>query len=319
MRTKREPWQLFQSFKRVCLLLVFLAAAGCGGRSETTTPTMPGTSSAPTPKNSTVEAIPTLTLSPTSTPTPEPLAAIVNGEPITMAEFTAELGRYQRAKGDETGTNLATEGMTEESIVIQALIDQVLLSQGAEKGLFVLDNETLESRYAQLSVQTDLPSWLKENGYTENSFRLALARSIKGAWMRDKIVAEVPESVEQVHARQILLYNSEEANQVYTNLQAGADFDRLAAAYDPTGLGDIGWFPRGYLTELAVEEAAFSLQSGEMSTIVETRLGYHIIKIIERDPERLLEPDALFTLQAQAVSHWLEETRAQSEIEVQVP
>lgn len=319
MLTKRESWVSIQTWIRACFLLIFIFAAGCGGGRATPAPTNPGTPALQTTVESTSGVKPTDTPPPTPTPTPEPLAAVVNGEPITMAEFSAELGRYQHAKEAQSGTNLATEGVTEESIVIQSLIDQVLLSQGAEKENFVLDDTSLEAHYEDLEAGADLSTWLAANGYTDQSFRMALARSIKGAWMRDKIIDDVPDGVEQVHARQILLYNAEEANQVYANLQAGTDFDRIAAAYDPTGLGDLGWFPRGYLTEPAVEEAAFSLQAGEMSAIIETRLGFHIIKVIEREPERLLEPDALFTLQAQAINQWLEITRAQSDIEVLVP
>ncbi len=49
---------------------------------------------------------------------------------------------------------------------------------------------------------------------------------------------------------------------IYTHqLQAGADFATLAYRYDPLTGGDLGWFPRGVLTQPAVEEAAFSLQT----------------------------------------------------------
>ena len=222
-------------------------------------------------------------------------------------------------KESATGTNLATEGVTEESIVLQSLIDQVLLAQSAVQADYVLDEATLNDRFAALAAQTDLLAWMTENGYTEESFRNALARSIQSAWMRDQILTGVPHAQEQVHATQILLYNSEEANQVYSDLQAGADFDRLAAAYDPIGRGDIGWFPRGYLTEPAIEEAAFNLQPGEVSPIIETRLGFHILKVTGRDPERMLEPEAYLALQAQALQRWLDDARAQSEIQVLIP
>lgn len=301
------------------MFLVILATAGCGGKRQTSTSTLTETASQTAPGISTESTELTATAPATPTSTPEPLAAVVNGENITMAEYSAELARYRKAKENHPGTNLATEGLTEESIVMQALIDTMLLSQGADQANFVLDEGTLESRAAALAAQTDLSAWMAETGYTEDSFLQALARSIKSAWMQDQILSAVPETTEQVHAHQILLYNSEDANQVYADLQAGADFDRLATAYDPQGSGDIGWFPRGYLTEQAVEEAAFNLQPGEISAIIETRLGFHILKVIEREPERLLEPDALFTLQNLALDQWLEEARAQGEIQVLVP
>jgi parvulin-like peptidyl-prolyl isomerase len=137
--------------------------------------------------------------------------------------------------------------------------------------------------------------------------------------MRDKIVAELPAAVEQVLARQILLYNSDAAAEALARLTAGEDFAALAAEYDPLTKGDLGWFPRGYLLDPALEEAAFSLQPGERSDIIETALGFHILQIIERDPARPLEQDARLALQSQHIQAWLAERRANSDIQILLP
>ena len=137
--------------------------------------------------------------------------------------------------------------------------------------------------------------------------------------MRDQIVTTLPETAEQVHARQILLYNSTQANEVFTQLQSGQDFTKLAKLYDPVAGGDLGWFPRGYLTEKALEEAAFSLEPGKYSQIIETPIGFHILSVIERDPARILEPNARLVLQERALSMWLQQRRAQSEIQTFLP
>jgi parvulin-like peptidyl-prolyl isomerase len=116
-----------------------------------------------------------------------------------------------------------------------------------------------------------------------------------------------------------LLYNEEEANQVLDQLRAGTNFATLAAEYDPVASGDLGWFPSGYLTEPALDQAAFALQAGQYSEVIKTRLGYHILQVIERDPKRLLEPDARQALQEQALGQWLVEQRSQSQIEIYLP
>jgi parvulin-like peptidyl-prolyl isomerase len=157
------------------------------------------------------------------------------------------------------------------------------------------------------------------NLYTEAELHQALRRAVEAAWMRDTIAAGVPETAEQVHARQILLYNSTEANQVYSQLESGNDFADLAATYDPVAEGELGWFPRGYLTQPAVEEAAFALEPGQYSTVIETPLGYHIIQVIEKDPQHSLSPDARLALQQQAVKDWLQTQRSQSTIEILLP
>jgi peptidyl-prolyl cis-trans isomerase C len=137
--------------------------------------------------------------------------------------------------------------------------------------------------------------------------------------MRDKILSELPGTVEQVHARQILLYNLDEANEVYIQLGAGEDFATLSAQYDPVAKGDLGWFPKGYLLHPRLEEVAFSLQPGEYSQVVETEIGFHILQVIERDAQHPLIPDAQLVLQLQALQNWLETRRAQSDIQVLLP
>lgn len=97
-------------------------------------------------------------------------------------------------------------------------------------------------------------------------------------------------------------------------MKAGWNFDDLAARYDPLTKGELGWFPRGYLPEPAIEEAAFALQPGQFSDIIQTQAGYHILFVEERDPARPLSPDALLTLQERAIQDWLTQQRNESTI-----
>jgi len=83
---------------------------------------------------------------------------------------------------------------------------------------------------------------------------------------------------------------------------------------DPVTHGDIGWFPRGYLPEKAVEDAAFSLETGAYSVIIPGEAGFHILKLLDRQTERALSPDALFTMQNHALNDWLTARRQQSKI-----
>jgi peptidyl-prolyl cis-trans isomerase C len=74
----------------------------------------------------------------------------------------------------------------------------------------------------------------------------------------------------------------ERAEMVLERLKKGEDFAELAAEYseDPGSAkkgGDLGYFQRGKMIK-PFEEAAFSLKPGQLSEIVETRFGYHIIK-----------------------------------------
>ncbi|MBM3144193.1 MAG: hypothetical protein FJ010_04320 [Chloroflexi bacterium] len=245
--------------------------------------------------------------------TPVEWAVTVNGEGITKAEYQAELARYRSA----AGTELATE---DEDFVIQDMIDQLLLAQAAAQAGFVVDEAMVQSRIELLDIEEQaLRDWLETHSYTDESFRYALARSIAAAWMRDRIIAEVPKTAQQVHARQILLYNSAEADDVLAQLEAGADFETLAEQYDPLLKGDLGWFPRGYLTVPELDDVIFSLSPGEHSSVIETILGFHIVQVIEFDSAHPLDPNTYRVVQTQAIEQWLLDRRASSEIVVFTP
>ncbi len=299
------------SLRLTWLAFLSLALAACSAPVNTPPPP-------PIPTLASFTAVPTPSLPPTFTPIP--LAATVNGEAITRAAFQANLERFLEAQA-QVGTLLATEEASR--LVLDDMIDQLLLAQSASKAGFTVDEALIDERITglvnALGSQQALLDWQAQHGYTEQSFRAELSIAIAAAWMRDQIIYAAPETAEQWHAIQILLYNSEEAQSVLAQLQAGADFETLAANYDPVGGGDLGWFPQGYLVEPALEEAVFRLQPGQFSDIIESRLGFHILYLVERDPQRLLAPDARLVLQDQALQDWLEDRYAQSEIVIFLP
>ncbi|HND48412.1 MAG TPA: peptidylprolyl isomerase [Anaerolineales bacterium] len=266
-----------------------------------------GTSSTPTPSE------PTPTLAP-PTPTPPPSAAAVNGEYITITEFQAELERYKAA---QTALGLSFTDEDANKVVLEDMIAQVLLSQAARAENFEVTDADLQSRIdalvSQLGSADALIQWQSAHGYDDASFRLALKRSIEAAWMRDKIVAAVPTSAEQIHLRQILTYNEADAQSALAELNAGTDFDELAAQYDPVTAGELGWVPQGYLLDPKADEAVFALQTGQVSGIISTDAGFHIFKAIERG-DHALSPDALLAMQEHALQNWVADQRAKSEI-----
>jgi parvulin-like peptidyl-prolyl isomerase len=282
------------------LLILFLAfgVSACSSFAPASTPTPAPPTSTPVPP----------------TPTPPPSAAKVNGEYITIAEFEAELARYKLAQ-----TSLGITVLEEEAnkTVLEDLIAQVLLSQAAREENFTLTESDLQSRIDSLGQSIGgaeaLSAWQSAHGYDDSSFRFALKRSTEAAWMRDKIIADVPTSVEQIHLRQILTYNEADARVALEQIQGGANFDELAAQYDPVTSGELGWVPRGYLLDPKAEEAVFALQAGQYSQIIATEAGFHIFKAMERG-EHPLSPDALLTVQELALKEWVAEQRAQSEI-----
>lgn len=268
-----------------------------------------------TPQES--QPLPTPTDLPTVEPssTPVDFAIQVNGMIITKAEYQGELARYQAAVG--TGTELATG---DEEIVSQDLTNQLLLAQAAQEAGYVVDEAMVQQHIDRLDIGDQaLQDWLTNHGYTEENFRSALARSIAAAWMRDKIIADVPKMTEQVHARQILLYNSEEADGVYAQLAAGTDFETLAEQYDPRTKGELGWFPRGYLTVPELDEIIFALEPGQYSPVIETKLGFHIVQVIEKEADYPLNFNTYQAVQKNALENWLHDRLVQSEVKYNLP
>jgi peptidyl-prolyl cis-trans isomerase C len=117
-----------------------------------------------------------------------------------------------------------------------------------------------------------------------------------------------------VHIKQILLNDTETAQKALGYLKAGRDFNELAAQYNPVTGGELGWFPRGYVSDPVIETAAFSLQPGQYSDVIQSQAGFDILYMVAHDPARRLSPDALLTLQKGAIQDWLTQQRTKSTI-----
>ena len=94
------------------------------------------------------------------------------------------------------------------------------------------------------------------------------------------------DTTEQVNASHILVDTEEEAMDIKQQLDEGGDFAELAAEYskDPSNAGQggaLGFFGRGQMVA-PFEEAAFSMEPGEISEPVQTDFGYHIIRVEEK-------------------------------------
>jgi len=106
---------------------------------------------------------------------------------------------------------------------------------------------------------------------------------------------------ERVHARHILLKTDgksdaekkalkAKAEDLLKQLKNGADFAELAKKYSDDGSkdqgGDLGWFVRNQMVP-EFDSVAFSLKPKELSGVVTSQFGYHIIQVLEKDPARL--------------------------------
>lgn len=283
----------------IVVLINFLLASGCSGNTGTPVPTA-------------TLIPPTRTPFPPS-PTPIPTAAVVNGDLITLAEFQEELARYKAAVNRE----LTPE---DQEIVINDLINLTLLAQAAKSEAYQVSDTALEERITALDTEDQpLDDWLAAHGFTAESFRTYLKRALEAAWMRDEIIADVPFEMVQIHAQQMLFYDLAAAESILEELEEGKDFSQLASTYDPQTEGDLGWFPPNFLTLPELDPVLFNLDIGETSDIIETQIGYHIIKVLEKEENRPLDPAIRQILQEKEIDSWLERRWKLSTIEITLP
>ena len=153
---------------------------------------------------------------------------------------------------------------------------------------------------AQVSVSDDdIKNWYQSHAdkYRQNEERHASHILLRAA--KDAPAAEVQAA-------------QKKAEDVLAQLKKNpADFAKLAKQYsqDPGSAekgGDLGWFARGMMVK-AFEDAAFSLKENELSSIVRSDFGFHIIKVTEIRPERAksleqVRPEIAAELKTQAAA-----------------
>jgi PPIC-type PPIASE domain/SurA-like N-terminal domain len=260
---------------------------------------------------------------PTPSATPEPLAAQVDGEWITLAEFDREVARYKSGQ-QALGIDLATVG-DYRKLVLRAMIEErVVVHAALAEGLTVdaaAVAQAVDQARAARGGEAPFAEWLGESGYTIEEFTLALKRQMLSRQITDQVADAVPTSAEQVHAAHILVTSQSVADEVRLMIASGADFAATARTYSQdlstrAGGGDLGWFPRGWLAVPEVEAAAFALAPGETSAVISAADGFHIVRTLEEAPARPISAVVREALQRNAVRSWIDEQVAASAVQV---
>jgi len=206
------------------------------------------------------------------------------------------------------------------------MVEQELVRQAAEREGIEADAEEVEAQVAKLRAVFDsdeaFAGRLESEGFTVESYREHVAGILAGAQYVERIrdaASEVSDEEletyyrdnkvrltypEQVRVRHILLTWKplgtdddraairEQMAPILEQARNGADFAELAREHSEdrdtaAQGGDTGFFQRGQMAP-AFEEAAFALEPGEVSDMVETPFGVHILRLEER-----LEPELL--------------------------
>ncbi len=249
------------------------------------------------------------------------LVAKVNGIVIKKGEFKQALASTYR-RFQQTGQLI--DGAMYEQLkkeVLESLISLILLDDYSRELSLVVDEGSVEKHYQK--AVSEYPSKrayhkaLKEAGLTESDLRARIRRTLAAQklvkeYVSPKITvtdeevkkyydenADAFEHDVQVHAAHILIKVSpfaddeirkmaqERIRAIQEKIRAGEDFAQLAKTYSegPSKVngGDLGYFSGAQMAP-AFTTAALSLQPGEVSDVVTTQFGYHLIKVYDRKP-----------------------------------
>lgn len=251
--------------------------------------------------------------------------AVVNGEEILTAAYETELTQALHSVTSSYAVDWNDPQVQAilpniQQQALDQMIERVLISQlAAQEGIEVGEQEA-EAKIAELQTMVlgsnqyaDWEDFLTRNGFTEESLYQLMADNL----LRETL-GERHAVAEQVHASHILVETEETGQKVLDKLDADEDFASLAAEYsiDPSNKdqgGDLGWFPRGVMVP-EFEEAAFALAPGEISGLIQTDFGYHIIWVHEKE-ERPLDPERHAQMWQERFQAWLDEQHALADIE----
>jgi peptidyl-prolyl cis-trans isomerase C len=273
--------------------------------------------------------------------------ALVNGTVITQKALNRSLAQAQQQfRGQQqklTDTQLA---QFRKQVLDNLVQEELLYQETQKKGIKVKDSDlkaqiaTLKNRFPSEEKYKEMLLQMKiTERELENQARRGMA-------IRQFIDEEIGSTIsvsekeqkafydgnpalfkkpERVRARHILIKvdpkadssKKEQARKKIENIQQmlknGKAFEELAKEFSegPSNVkgGDLGYFQRGQMVK-PFEETAFALKSGEVSDIVETRFGYHLIKVVDKKPS---EPVAYEEIKERIGQH-LKQQKTQKEV-----
>ncbi len=254
------------------------------------------------------------------------VVAVVNGQAILRADYDRQLAQAATYLLKQPGLEAKSEAGQQalqklQEQVLNWMIDQVLIEQAAAaKGIKISESQ-VETEIARIRGQDQkrFNDWLAANGLTLETLRQQVRTDLITAAVRDAVTASLSRRVMQAHFRHILTSTESAAQAALKQLREGQNFIAVARqlSEDETTRkngGDLGFLPKGVMPP-AFEEVGFALKPGEISGVVQSEFGFHIIQLVEIDPEREVSDELWPMVQQRAFEDWLAAQRAQANIQ----
>jgi len=283
--------------------------------------------------------------------------AIVNGDIITLKEFEKVSGPVvEQYSVVFTGEDREEKIKELKADILNQMIEEKILIQEAEKKEIKVTKIDIDDGIKEIkerfTSEEEFETELERQNLTKKEFRTKIKESLLVKKLIEQEVeakVETPsdeeiknyyqerkgdfERPDQIRVSHILIKIGKDVDfkeksralnsirDIQRQLKEGTDFAELAKKYseDPGSKnngGDVGFFAKGMMVK-EFEEAAFKLKKGEISDIVETDFGYHIIKFEEEKPGKQLGLEDELGLAGQAIKikDFIEETILRERLE----
>lgn len=253
----------------------------------------------------------------------ETAVATVDGTVISQDALNEATEAYRNQAAAQGQTIPESQLASIRSQILESLIQKTVLLNAAEEAGIEADTANVDEEIAKIRErfpsEEQYEAALESQGFTDESLRKEVADDLTINALLDQEVLdtiEIPEDEivsffeqnaqyfvipESVTASHILIQVAEDASdeeksaarkkidEILEELEAGADFAETAKekSEGPSGPdgGDLGSFGRGQMVA-PFETAAFALEPGELSDVVETQFGYHIIFVRDKQEGR---------------------------------
>ena len=289
--------------------------------------------------------------------------AKVNGKPITYGDYQRQYTNMKQRLFISRGQEMTPEqGERLKTGIIDSLIGAELLAQEAGKQKIPVTDQDIETQLDEFAKQAGgrdkLAEQLQKAGFSLDVFKEKIKVQLAVQKLIEKESADAVKPTEaekkeyyenhpsefdrplMIHVAHILARLDAQATaedeakakakieEILKKVQAGADFAQVAREHSegpsaPQG-GDLGWVTKGRMAP-EFEKAAFDLKAGEISGVVKTSFGFHIIKVYEIKeamhlPFEEVEPQVTVTLMRQKMGPWVQkyvqDLRSQAKVEV---
>ena len=246
----------------------------------------------------------------------ETVVASVGGEKIMKTEFNQLFEMFKLQYEQQYGSSIwdqDVEGRKYIDVMKEKVLDmlvdiKVQELEATKTGITATEDEInaeVEKAKKYFDNEEKFNEYLTSQKMTIEYLRDTIRKDILISKLQEKLTADVSVTDEDVaayyasnqnqfmsiKASHILKSDEEAAKKILERVKSGEDFNELAyqESEDPSAKenkGDLGYFRKGEMVE-AFETAAFALRTGEISNLVKTDYGYHIIKVEDKKIDKL--------------------------------